>query len=73
MVMLAFKVAVPPVRGAFFNRSGEFMAFCPACKSFDTLWFDNGALLSTRKFHQQGDLIYHDCGSGRPCRLYHNS
>jgi hypothetical protein len=74
MVLLAFKGARPPVQNtAFEKREGELMAFCPSCKSFETIWFDDGRLLSTRKFRQQGNLIFHDCGSVRPCRLYRNS
>jgi hypothetical protein len=50
--------------------SNEFMVFCPACKSFETIWFNNGVLNQTRKFTQYGNHIYHDCGSNEPCRLY---
>jgi len=74
MVLLAFKGARAPVQGPVLEkRTGELLAFCPACKSFETIWFDEGTLMSTRKFTQRGDLVYHDCGSGRPCRLYRNS
>jgi hypothetical protein len=50
--------------------SNEVMVFCPACKAFETVWFNNGALNQTRKFTQCGNHIYHDCGSNEPCRLY---
>jgi hypothetical protein len=53
------------------NRlSKEIMAFCPACKAFETVWFTNSGLNQTRKFTQYGNHIYHDCGSKEPCRLY---
>ena len=48
----------------------EVMVFCPACKAFETVWFNNGTLNQTRKFTQYGNHIYHDCGSKEPCRLY---
>ena len=74
MVLQAFKAAREPIQSAAFEkRDGELMAFCPGCKSFETIWFDDGILLSTRKFSQRGNLVYHDCGSVRPCRLYRNS
>jgi hypothetical protein len=50
--------------------SKEVMVFCPACKSFETIWFNRGSLNNTRKFTQYGNHIYHDCGSAEPCRLY---
>ena len=52
--------------------SKEVMVFCPACKSFETVWFTRGNLNNTRKFTQYGNHIYHDCGSSEPCRLYLN-
>jgi hypothetical protein len=52
--------------------SKEIMVFCPACKSFETIWFTRGTLNSTRKFTQYGSHVYHDCGSNEPCRLYLN-
>ena len=74
MVLLAFKGARAPVQNPVFERRvGEVMAFCPSCKSFETVWFDGGILMSTRKFTQRGNLVYHDCCSVRPCRLYRNS
>ncbi len=50
--------------------SGEAMAFCPSCKAFQTVWLSGDKLMPTRKFFQEGNLIYHDCGSNLPCRLY---
>ena len=50
--------------------SGEAVAFCPECKALQTVWIDSNTLMPTRKFFQEGNLIYHDCGSSQPCRLY---
>jgi hypothetical protein len=72
MTLLAFKTA--PVPGPVFEkRDSDFLAFCPSCKSFETVWFERGTLMSTRKFTQRGGLVFHNCGSLRPCRLYRNS
>jgi hypothetical protein len=49
----------------------EVMAFCPACKAFQTVWLRGDRLMSTRRFTQQGDQIYHSCGSEQPCLLYY--
>jgi hypothetical protein len=74
MVLPAIKKAKIHVPNYPFGRRNEDVtAFCPSCKSIETVWFENGVLLSTRKFSQRGNLIYHDCGSVRPCRLYRNS
>jgi hypothetical protein len=50
--------------------SDEVIAFCPVCKALQTVWFAEGRLVTTRKFSQDGDQVYHDCGSKEPCRLY---
>jgi hypothetical protein len=50
--------------------SGEAVAFCPGCKALQTVWINGDKLIPTRKFTQERDEIYHDCGSSRPCRLY---
>ena len=52
------------------KMSGEFVALCPGCKAMQTLWFDNDRMTPTRKFSQRSSHIYHDCGTGDPCRLY---
>jgi hypothetical protein len=49
----------------------ELVVFCPGCKALETLWFNNGWLMQTRKFKQQGEQVFHDCGTPEPCRLYH--
>jgi hypothetical protein len=48
----------------------EILAFCPKCKTFETLWFVGGELVHTQKFNQDGTQIYHNCGSEEPCRLF---
>jgi len=47
----------------------EIIAFCPKCKTMETLRFAVGRLVQTRKFSQEDALGYHDCGSSEPCRL----
>ncbi len=48
----------------------EFVAMCPACKTLETLSFNNGWLMQTRKFNQRGEQIFHDCGTTEPCHVY---
>jgi hypothetical protein len=52
------------------GEATEMMAYCPGCKAFQTVWLSGGTLTTTRKFTQIGNRIYHNCGSGQPCRLY---
>ncbi|MFH0846544.1 MAG: hypothetical protein V1894_00595 [Chloroflexota bacterium] len=51
--------------------SGEAVVFCPSCKALQTVWMNGTTLVPTRKFIQAGSEIFHDCGSGEPCRLYY--
>lgn len=60
----------PEVKAKPVVMSGEVMAFCPTCKAFQTLWFSEGELTPTRRFHQFDGLVYHECGSKDPCRIY---
>ena len=48
----------------------ELVVFCPGCKTLETLWFNNGWLMQTRKFNQQDERVFHDCGTPEPCHLY---
>jgi hypothetical protein len=64
-----FAVKEEPYTG----ESLEMMAFCPGCKAIQTVWLNGDRLMSTRKFTQLGNHIYHNCGSSQPCRLYHNA
>jgi hypothetical protein len=50
--------------------SGEFAAFCPGCKAFETLWLNNGVMTPTPKFHQDGERVFHNCGSAEPVKMY---
>ena len=72
MVTLTVKRETPFVAAEAKQRasSREVVAFCPGCKAFQTIWFNNDKLIPTRKFSQKGNEIYHDCGSSQSCRLY---
>lgn len=48
----------------------ELVAFCPGCKTLETLYFNDGWLMPTRKFNQQRGRVFHDCGTPEPCRFY---
>jgi len=48
----------------------EMVAFCPRCKTLETVWFVRDNLMPTLKFFQEASRVYHDCGSREPCRLY---
>ena len=52
------------------SLSGEVVAFCPVCKAFQTLWFNENGLMPTRKFAQYDNKVFHDCGAKEPCHLY---
>ena len=47
----------------------ERVAYCPNCKTYETLWFQGDRLSQTQKFSQWDGKVYHDCGSNEPCRL----
>lgn len=49
----------------------EVIVVCPKCKTLETLWLSAGFLIPTRKFRQNGNRVYHDCGSNEPCDFYH--
>ena len=49
----------------------EVIVICPKCKTLETLWLTAGFLVPTRKFKQNGNQVYHDCGSDEPCNFYH--
>jgi hypothetical protein len=53
------------------NEAEEVMAYCQQCKALQTIWLDGHTLMPTQKFTQQGNEIYHNCGSKQPCRLYY--
>ncbi len=69
VIMLPVNQKLAPLKDM---REGiyELLVFCPKCKTLETLGFDNGYLMQTRKFDQTDGQVYHDCGSNQPCRLY---
>jgi hypothetical protein len=58
------------VRAIISSRTDEVVAFCPGCKTLETLYLSNGQLTPTRKFIQNDGHIYHVCSSIKPCQLY---
>jgi len=50
----------------------EVMAYCPGCKALQTIWLTGETLMTTSRFTQQGNLVFHNCGSRVPCRLYYD-
>ncbi len=50
-------------------ETDEAVAFCPACKTFETVPFSSEGLGKTRRFIQEGDHVFHLCGATEPCRL----
>jgi len=54
------------------SEAFEFIISCPKCRTLETVWLaEDGQLIPTRKFSQSDGHIYHDCGSIKPCQLYH--
>ena len=51
-------------------RTEEITAFCPACKTMETLFLEDYHLMPTLRFSQRGNHIYHNCGSDKPCSIY---
>jgi hypothetical protein len=51
-------------------RTEEIIVCCPNCKALETLYFDGKKILTSRKFQQQNNEVYHDCGATKPCRVY---
>ncbi len=47
----------------------EVLAFCPGCKTLETVPFSNEGIGRTRRFTQEGNRIFHLCGATEPCRL----
>ena len=50
----------------------EYVVYCPRCKTLETLSFTDGYLISTRKFNQKNNQIFHDCGYHEPCRVFNS-
>jgi len=72
MTLLAVRERRPSkaVAAAHSPRLQEAVVFCPGCKAIQTIWLNGTALMPTRKFTQESDHIYHDCGSTRPCQIF---
>jgi len=43
---------------------------CPKCRTLETLQFAGEIMSPSSKFSQKNGLVYHDCGSVSPCRLF---
>ena len=52
------------------NKHVEVIANCPSCKTLETLRVNLGHIERTPHFKQEGQKIYHLCGSRLPCRLF---
>ena len=52
------------------NVSSDVTAFCPGCKTMETLSLNGEGLAPTSRFTQRASEVYHACGSEIPCRLY---
>ena len=64
----------PPQPAVHFEPPpSDVLAQCPKCKTMETLQFVGDLLTPSRKFRQRDGLVYHDCGSERPCRLHRQS
>jgi hypothetical protein len=49
----------------------EYVASCPKCKTFETLWFKGDIMTPTKKFVQRKNgRVFHDCGAEEPCQLF---
>jgi hypothetical protein len=73
MALLAVRERRPSPKTAavpYSTLPQEAAAFCPGCKALQTIWLNGTALMPTRKFTQEGNDIYHDCGSPRPCHVF---
>jgi hypothetical protein len=54
------------------NQAGarDVVAFCPRCKTMETLSLNGEGMAPTRRFTQRANAVYHACGSEIPCRLH---
>ena len=50
----------------------EYIAACPGCLTWETIWFDGRRMEPKSKFTRELDgKVYHDCElTDKPCRLY---
>lgn len=76
VVMIVERPKPVPVAGVQRMRADEeveLVAFCPNCKTMETVWFAGGHLAKTRRFTEVNGQVYHDCGSTKPCNLHRSS
>ncbi len=60
-----------PVRQVMVPPSGvDVLVTCPACKTIETLTMVGGVPQRSGKFTVRDGVVYHDCGTDRPCRLH---
>jgi hypothetical protein len=48
----------------------DIVVQCPKCHTLETLQFAGVIMTPSSKFFQKNGLVYHDCGSTSPCRLF---
>jgi hypothetical protein len=66
----ALQIQLRTIEAESEKESDEIMTLCPACKTFEAVWFNKGQLIQNRKLTRFGSHIYHDCDANMPCRLY---
>ena len=54
------------------KKEREYVAICPGCVTWETVWFKGNTFEKTKRFTRGIDgKIYHDCKlTDKPCRLY---
>ena len=50
--------------------SRDVTAFCPRCKTMETLSLNGEVMAPNRRFTQRASEVYHACGSDLPCHLF---
>ena len=58
-----------PDRIGFRPQPLDVMVQRPSCKAIETIQFVGGVMTPCRKYVQRAGLMYHDCGSSKPCWL----
>ena len=48
----------------------DIIVQCPKCHTLETLQFAGIIMTPSSKFVQKDGLVFHDCGSDSPCRLF---
>jgi len=54
------------------KKEREYIAVCPGCLTWETVWFIGDTFEKVGKFNEGLDgKVYHDCKlTEKPCRLY---